>query len=160
MAERLAAVLRFRTVTPGAAEENQDLGAFAAMQGYLQNAFPKAHAGLDVEQIGDANAVLMAWHGQECSSALPWMFVSHQDVVPVDNEKLWRHPPFSGMLAEGHVWGRGALDLKVTMTAVLEAVESLLDEGFRPRRSVYLAFGGDEESGDGHGRRSFRWRVG
>ncbi|HUO50956.1 MAG TPA: M20/M25/M40 family metallo-hydrolase, partial [Gemmatimonadaceae bacterium] len=73
----------------------------------------------------------------------------HMDVVPVDPVALaqWHHDPFSGDIAGGFVWGRGTLDDKISVLAELEAVETLLGEGFAPRRTVYLAFGHDEEVG-------------
>ncbi len=57
----------------------------------------------------------------------------------------WVHPPFSGAIADGCIWGRGALDDKSSLMGIMEAVESLLREGFSPQRSIMLAFGGDEE---------------
>jgi carboxypeptidase PM20D1 len=68
-------------------------------------------------------------------------------VVPVDpeTEAEWLHPPFSGDVADGFVWGRGTLDDKVGVVGILEAVEALIASGFEPRRTLYLAFGHDEE---------------
>jgi carboxypeptidase PM20D1 len=80
------------------------------------------------------------------------VMMAHLDVVPVEpgSERLWTHPPFSGDIADGFIWGRGALDDKVGVLSLLEAVEELLGEGVRPRRTVILAFGADEEI-IGHG---------
>jgi carboxypeptidase PM20D1 len=71
------------------------------------------------------------------------------DVVPVEpgTESAWTHPPFAGDLADGFIWGRGALDDKSGVLALLEAAELLLNQGFQPRQTVYLAFGHDEEIG-------------
>jgi len=76
--------------------------------------------------------------------------------VPVEpgTEGSWEQPPFSGALAGGFVWGRGALDDKGSLVCLLDAAESLLAEGFAPRRTVLLAFGGDEEVGGEHGARA------
>jgi carboxypeptidase PM20D1 len=73
------------------------------------------------------------------------------DVVPVEpkTESGWVHPPFSGDVADGFIWGRGTLDDKSSVMAVLEAVELRLKQGFQPRQTVFLAFGHDEEIG-GH----------
>jgi carboxypeptidase PM20D1 len=81
------------------------------------------------------------------------VLLAHQDVVPVEpgTETSWEHPPFSGAIVDGHVWGRGALDNKVNLIALLEAAEHLLAEGFRPRRTALFAFGHDEELGGPEG---------
>jgi carboxypeptidase PM20D1 len=75
------------------------------------------------------------------------------DVVPVipGTEEIWEHPPFGGVIADGQIWGRGSLDDKSTVMAVLEAVELLVSSGFQPRRTIYLAFGHDEEVGGPEG---------
>lgn len=84
--------------------------------------------------------------GQDDREAL--MLLSHLDVVPVEADK-WVHPPFSGALADGYVWGRGTLDTK-NLTA-MELVTVLLLKRFRVplRRSVVLVASADEEAG-GH----------
>ena len=63
----------------------------------------------------------------------------------------WTYPPFAGRVAEDYVWGRGALDVKCGAVGILEAVESLLADGFRPRGTVYIAMGHDEEVGGQNG---------
>jgi carboxypeptidase PM20D1 len=72
--------------------------------------------------------------------------MAHYDVVPVDESDDWTHPPFAGVIADGVVHGRGALDDKGPLIVVLEAVENLLAAGFTPVRDVYLSFGGNEET--------------
>jgi carboxypeptidase PM20D1 len=57
------------------------------------------------------------------------------------------HPPFSGAVADGFVWGRGAMDVKVSVVALLEAATRLIEAGYAPRRTLLLAFGSDEEVG-------------
>jgi carboxypeptidase PM20D1 len=75
--------------------------------------------------------------------------MAHQDVVPIEpgTEENWSHRPFGGEVAGGYIWGRGAMDDKGSLVAILEAVETLLARGFRPKRTVYLVFGHDEEVG-------------
>jgi carboxypeptidase PM20D1 len=77
------------------------------------------------------------------------LLTGHQDVVPIEQgtESKWTHPPFSGEIADGFIWGRGTMDDKITVVGVLEAVDALLLKGFAPKRTVYLAFGQDEEIG-------------
>jgi Gly-Xaa carboxypeptidase len=70
-----------------------------------------------------------------------------QDVVPVEAHTIpdWTHPPYSGHNDGRFVWGRGACDCKVVMNGQLLAIESLIEKGFVPRRTVLLAYGFDEE---------------
>ncbi|WP_338867670.1 M20 family peptidase [Myxococcus stipitatus] len=147
---RLAGALRLKTV---AASEGQpaDDAAFDALHVYLREHFPRVHASLKREPVG-RHSVLYTWEGTDMSTR-PVLLMGHLDVVPVTpvTESAWVHPPFAGVVAEGHVWGRGALDDKGSVLAQLEAVEALLAAGERPRRTVLFAFGGDEEVGGQEG---------
>jgi carboxypeptidase PM20D1 len=149
-AERLAASLRFRTIS---SEDRVafDARAFAAFHAYLQTAFPRVHAQLQRETVA-THSLLYTWPGSD-PSLKPMLLMGHLDVVPVepDTEKQWQHDPFSGRIAGGFIWGRGAIDNKSTVIGTLEAVEMLLTEGFRPTRTVYLAYGHDEEVGGAGG---------
>jgi carboxypeptidase PM20D1 len=78
--------------------------------------------------------------------------MAHYDVVPADGDG-WSVPPFSGEIRDRSIWGRGALDNKLSHIAILQAVEELLNDGFAPTRPVHLAFGGDEEIGGTRGAR-------
>jgi carboxypeptidase PM20D1 len=82
--------------------------------------------------------------------------MGHYDVVPViqGTERLWQHKPFAGELSEGFLYGRGTLDDKTTVIGILEAVEYLLHKGYQPERSIYLAFGHDEEVSGKNGGKS------
>jgi len=143
---RLAGALRIPTVVY-AEEARIDWSAFDAFHDYLAMQFPSAHAALTLEKI-NRHGLLYTWPGRD-SHLPPILLLAHQDVVPALPETLseWRHPPFSGAVVDGYVWGRGALDDKSSLMAILESVELLLDQGFQPRRTVYLAFGQDEEVG-------------
>jgi carboxypeptidase PM20D1 len=92
--------------------------------------------------------VLYRWQGSD-PSLDPLLLLAHQDVVPVppETEARWSQPPWDGVIADGFVWGRGAMDDKGNLLAILEAVETLAARGFAPPRTVYLAFGHDEEVG-------------
>src|SRR5437667_1528834 len=150
VAGRLAAALRLRTVS------NQDPAnlprdEFLALHRQLEAAFPLVHRTLRRESVADLS-LLYTWAGSE-PGLPPLLLLSHLDVVPVDpaTASSWTHAPFAGEIAEGYVWGRGALDDKVGVVGLLEATEQLLAAGFRPRRTVCLAFGHDEEVGGGRG---------
>lgn len=152
VAAHLAEAIRFPTV----AHEDPELfdaAAFEGLRDWLVEAYPLAHASLERELIG-AGSLLYTWPGSD-PSLLPLVLMGHLDVVPVDpgTEGEWTHPPFEGVVSDGFVWGRGALDDKVSVVTILEAVEALLGEGFVPARTVHLAFGHDEEVGGLNGAR-------
>jgi carboxypeptidase PM20D1 len=149
-AERLAGAIRFRTVSYQDSARF-DGAEFARFHDYLRTRFPKLHARLKRE-ITAGYSVLYEWAGTD-TSLKPILLMAHQDVVPVEpgTENRWTEPPFAGRIAGGYVWGRGAMDDKGNLMAVLEAVERLVAEGVTPRRTVYLAFGHDEEVGGRHG---------
>ena len=92
--------------------------------------------------------MLYTWQGTT-ASAPGLLLAAHQDVVPIEqgSEGKWTAPPFSGAIANGFVGGRGAIDDKGSLMAILEATERLLARGYRPDRTIYLAFGHDEERG-------------
>ena len=149
--QRLAEALALRTVSPALAAWDV-APAFATFRRRLVAWFPKAHDALLRHEIGDAGALLYEWRGSD-HDATPWLFISHQDVVDAPDATVaaWTHPPFAGVIADGFVWGRGAIDLKVSIMAMMEAVERLCAAGFRPRRSLFLGFGADEETGGATG---------
>jgi carboxypeptidase PM20D1 len=145
-AERLAEAIRIPTISNQDSAQF-DTAAFAAFHALLQQRFPRAHARLRRETVG-RYSLLYTWPGTD-PSLPPVLLMGHMDVVPVEpgTEARWAQPPFSGAMAGGYVWGRGALDDKVSVMGTLEAVEMLLAEGFTPRRTVLLAYGHDEETG-------------
>jgi len=98
------------------------------------------------------HSLLFSWKGKD-ERLKPVLLMAHMDVVPVDaaTESSWHHPPFSGQVADGYIWGRGTMDDKGSVIAILEAAENLLTSGFEPQRTIYLAFGHDEEVGGNNG---------
>ncbi len=152
-AERLAGAIRFPTVSY-ASGGPIDTAAFLGLHQYFVNSFPQVHATLTRELVNGLS-LLYTWKGAD-STLPPVVLMGHMDVVPVAAPNLpeWTHPPFSGAVADGFVWGRGTLDDKTTVLSTLEAVEGLLREGYRPPRTVYLAFGHDEEVSGRYGARA------
>ncbi|MGH9903657.1 MAG: M20/M25/M40 family metallo-hydrolase, partial [Pyrinomonadaceae bacterium] len=149
-AANLAQSLRFQTVSHSdAAQSSRD--AFLALHAFLERTYPKVHSALTRETVGDYS-LLYTWKGRE-EGLKPVVLLAHTDVVPVEpgTEASWAYPPFEGRVADEFVWGRGAWDDKAGVVGILEAVEMLLGEGFQPRRTVYLAFGHDEELGGPRG---------
>ena len=145
-AVRLGAAVRFKTI---AMPDDVDANAaeFGSLHDHLQSSFPKAHAVLQRELIGKYG-LLYTWPGSDLKAA-PIALMAHQDVVPVapGTEGDWSEPPFSGNLKDGFVWGRGSWDDKGNLMSIMEAVELLAASDFKPRQTVYLIFGQDEEIG-------------
>lgn len=110
---------------------------------FIFEAYPLIHKNLKREILSEFS-LLYTWKGTN-PSLKPAILVAHLDVVPAGETIDWEKPPFSGANDGTFIWGRGTLDDKVSMIAILEAAEKLLSENFRPERTVYLAFGHDEE---------------
>jgi carboxypeptidase PM20D1 len=149
-ARRLAGAVRIRTISYDAGS-GVSAAEILALHAYLQATFPRTHAVLRREVVNDYS-LLYTWQGQDPAQR-PVMLMAHQDVVPIapGSEREWHADPFSGEIRDGFVWGRGAWDDKGNLMAILEAVESLAAAGFKPKRTIYLAFGHDEENGGEHG---------
>ena len=135
LAEAMSTAVQARTVSglldpAGAAKE------FESLHAYLRTRYPLVHATLERELVG-SHSLLYTWRGSD-AQAKPLGLLAHQDVVPIapGTETLWKRPPFSGLIEDGLVWGRGTLDNKSNVVAQLEAVELLLKAGFKPRRTV------------------------
>jgi carboxypeptidase PM20D1 len=144
--QRFAGAIRIPTISHERVEDT-DTAAFLALHQYLQDQYPLVHEHLTRELVAELS-LLYTWNGSDPDMD-PVVLMGHQDVVPVipGTEGDWSHAPFSGDVAEGSVWGRGSMDDKVSVLSILEAVEALLAQGYRPRRTIYLAFGHDEEVG-------------
>ncbi len=149
-AERLAEAIRFQTVS-WEEEGRLDRETFLAFHTFLERSFPRVHASLQRELVNEYS-LLYTWPGSD-PDLNPVLFTDHYDVVPVAEGTLdqWEQPPFAGAIADGFVWGRGAMDDKSGALALFEAVEGLVAEGFAPRRTIYLAIGHDEELGGREG---------
>ncbi len=150
VARRMSTVVRHQTITvfatTGEPQAGADRASFERLRRTLADLYPQAHAAMSLELIEDS--LLYTWAGSDPNAA-PVLFAAHTDVVPVEpgTESDWTHPPFSGAIEGGYVWGRGAIDDKLGTVGLLEAVESLVARGYAPRRTVLIAFGHDEETG-------------
>jgi carboxypeptidase PM20D1 len=144
VAAHLSAVIQCETVS--VTEPAPDAyAAFPALHRYLEDTYPRVHTALTRHTINERSLVY-EWRGTAADAA-PIVFMAHQDVVPIEPSSLgqWTHPPFSGAVAEGYVWGRGTLDIKTQLVGLLESAERLLEQGFQPERTLCFAFGHDEE---------------
>ena len=142
---RLSQALQIPTVSTEAASPSPE--SLAAFHAFLERSFPRVHAALKREQLA-GGSLLFTWPGSD-PSAPALLLIAHQDVVPVEagSEAKWSALHFSGAIANGFVTGRGAIDDKGSLIAILEATERLLVRGHQPRQTVYVAFGHDEERG-------------
>lgn len=147
---------------------------FDRFKSYLRSEFPivYSHAGhYEVNEYG----LVFRWKGKN-SDLKPILFLSHMDVVPpgdapvkntttndvfnpentplpavMEVAKEWEYGPFSGAVANGRIYGRGTLDMKGMLFAIMESTTQLMENGFTPERDIYLAFGFDEEVGGAEG---------
>ena len=141
LAKKLSKMIQVDTTSHTGGDDPEKFRAFHKT---LAELFPLVFSKLEKTEI-DGN-LLFYWKGR--SSEKPILLMSHQDVVPAEGE--WSHAPFSGDIADGKVWGRGASDTKCSVMAFFEAVEELLREGYTPECDVYLASSCTEEwAGDG-----------
>ncbi|MCF0137908.1 MAG: M20/M25/M40 family metallo-hydrolase [Oscillospiraceae bacterium] len=139
--EKLARLIRCETLS---SEEEPNIDCFLGFHKILEELYPRLHENLEKTVI-DGN-LLYRWRGK--SDAKPVVLMAHQDVVPAEGE--WTHAPFSGDIADGKVWGRGAADIKCSLMAFMQAVEELLETGYVPDNDVYLVSSCTEEwGGDG-----------
>ncbi|MET0593652.1 MAG: M20/M25/M40 family metallo-hydrolase, partial [Polyangiaceae bacterium] len=114
IAERLSAAVRYRTISHQDPKED-DRAVFAEFRKFLTTTYPRVHVGM-AREIVNGDALLYRWAGTDADAA-PLLFLAHQDVVPIEpgTEGRWTHPPFDGVIADGYVWGRGAIDDKVSL---------------------------------------------
>ncbi|GAX80991.1 hypothetical protein CEUSTIGMA_g8426.t1 [Chlamydomonas eustigma] len=147
---RFSKLLQFKTVSsPDTETHALHVEEFKRLDEHLKTSYPSVWSSLTVEKTGVGNhSYLITWAGSD-KSLDPALFISHIDVVPVDpdTEGEWTHGPFSGDVAEGYIWGRGAMDVKIGVAGLLEAASWLLLQGFKPTRTLMFAFGQDEEVG-------------
>ena len=147
--QRLAGAIRIPTVsyTDYTLTDTTQFDRFLA---YCQTAFPLVHQRLKRETFNQYG-LLFEWRGRN-ANLKPILLMGHYDVVPViqGTQKMWKRPPFGGIIEGEYLYGRGTLDDKMSVMALLESVEYLLQTNFQPDRTLLLAFGPDEEtSGQG-----------
>ena len=153
-AERLGEAIRFKTISSQQTADDPDsvdYTAFVDFRNWLAATYPVLHATAEREVVG-GYSLLFTWKGSD-PSLDPILLMSHIDVVPVipGTEELWEEDPFSGKVSDGFIWGRGAIDTKGSLIAMVEAAELLMATGYTPKRTIMFAFGHDEEVGGPRG---------
>ncbi len=133
----LGTLLKKETVSGYGAQE---LTKFYEFQALLPGVFPALFAVCEKEDFH--GSMLLRWKGK--GSGLPLLFMNHHDVVPPEGN--WAHPPFSGEVFDGKVFGRGALDTKGGLWAMLQAADDLAAEGFVPDADIYFMSSCNEET--------------
>ena len=148
--KHLSEAITFQTVSHQDRDQI-DPTDFYAFTRFLESTYPTVFSQLDIETIADFSLV-MTWAGSN-TALKPVLLDAHYDVVPIEpgTEDEWQYPPFKGIVADGFLWGRGAIDDKSTVIATLEAMESLLKDGFTPERTLIFSFAHDEEIGGEEG---------
>ena len=142
----LSKAISFKTV----AEHSSD-SVFIQFHEFLNLQFPGVFQKLEKLFFDEkSSSLILKWTGKN-SSLKPILFLAHQDVVPVDDLKKWQFYPFAEKMDQEFIYGRGSLDDKSGVLGILEACEILISRGFQPERSVYFAFGHDEETGGTNG---------
>lgn len=140
--QALSEAVQFQTVSTDISHPD-----FPAFVTWLEQTYPAVHGATDKEMF-HANTILLKWPGRDASLP-PVLMAAHFDVVPVapGSEDRWTYPAFDGAVADGYVWGRGTLDDKGGLIAIMAAAEHMIERGFTPQRDIYFSFGGDEEVG-------------
>jgi len=141
---RLQEALRIKTIS-FENEEDFDPVPFEAFNALLARNYPLIDSLLE-HQLFSEFSHLYKWEGAD-KNLKPIVLMGHIDVVPIASPTKWSVDPFGGEIKDGKIWGRGTIDDKFSVIGILESVEMLLKEGHRPKRSIYLAFGHDEEIG-------------
>ena len=137
-AARLSRLIQCETISQVG---QTDKTKFYQFRELLRETFPNLFAVCTEEDF--QGSMLLCWKG--AGEEAPILLMNHHDVVEASGD--WTHPPFSGAVADGKVWGRGTLDTKGGLWAMLQAADELAQQGFVPRRDVYFLSTCDEEQG-------------
>lgn len=142
-AGELCRMIRCETIS---VQGQQEYDKFYRFQELLRELFPALFSACTTEIFH--GSLLMHWPGEHPEKT-PVLFMNHQDVVAVSGE--WEHEPFSGDIADGKIWGRGTLDDKGGLWAMLRAADELAAEGFVPDCDIWFESADAEEINGNNG---------
>ena len=139
-AETLSKIIQKETISHVGQE---DVTKFREFHELIKELFPSLFKVCEFTDY--EGSFLMRWPGKETPEpeAQGLLLMNHLDVVEATGD--WKYPPFSGEIAEGKVWGRGTLDDKGPLWAMLQAAEELAAEGFVPEKDIWLESACTEE---------------
>ena len=140
--DRFVEAIAIRTVS-FENESDFDSSQFQLFNQFLAKSYPLIDSLLD-HQLFNEFSHLYKWTGSDVSLE-PIILASHIDVVPIASLRKWTVHPFTEGINNDTIYGRGTMDDKFGVIGIMEAVEQLLKVGHQPKRTIYLAFGHDEE---------------
>ena len=136
--ENFQQMIAFETISVSG---DNDVKKFRQFHKLLKELFPNVFKNCLIEDFD--GSLLITWKG--LSSDNPCLFMNHQDVVEANGD--WKYPPFSATVKDGILYGRGTLDTKGGLFAMLQAADDLISEGFVPAHDIYFESACDEETG-------------
>ncbi len=138
--EHFQKIIRAKTVSNKDDEIYKE--EFRAFLPLLKELYPETFRVVESQLINEFG-ILIRWKGKD-SSRKPVVLMAHHDVVS-DEGQNWQHPAFDAEIIDDVIWGRGTIDNKCIFTAIFEAMEGLIKEGFTPERDIYFASSNNEE---------------
>ena len=136
-AKKLQEMIKCETISY---EEEKDMKRFDVFHAKLKKWFPNVFKKCKVEYFH--GSLLIRWKGK--SSKNPIMFMNHHDVVEASGD--WKYEPFKAKIVNGKMYGRGTLDTKTGLFAMLQAADELIAKGFVPNQDIYFESGCNEET--------------
>ena len=147
--DHFSASLKIKTDWPVGAKKGDSAAEkpLVDFQNFLVKTYPAFHKCAERTAFSPYS-VAYRWPGEgsagKSGGSAPVLFLAHYDVVPAETAK-WSFDPFGAELKGNYIYGRGALDMKHILMSLLESAETLCRQGFKPKRDIWIALGGDEE---------------
>ena len=149
-AEILSKMIQEETIS---SIENHSSRKFDQFRELLKKLFPALYSICTVYNFRDG--IVLRWAGEGIKS--PVLFMNHHDVVEASGK--WKYEPFSGVIAENKLWGRGTLDDKGGLWTMLQAAEELVREEFHPTCDIWFSSSSTEETTGEGAREIANWFI-